>query len=611
MRNSRTSGHLGWTSNPRPGPADAGLAASGSLARPAHTFSLLIPLLLVILLPGCNTQGPEGTRAGREPPRSEAAPWFEEVAAEVGIDFQHQSGHQPGRYPFPEVACGGGALVDVNGDGYLDLYLVQSGSLYLPPDQRPGNRLYLNRGDGTFQDATEGSGTDDRGYGMGVTAGDYDNDGDLDLYVTNLERNTLLRNEGNGKFRDVTEQAGVGGKGWSTSAVMLDYDRDGDLDLYVVNYVRWSLTAEHVCYNNRGERTYCGPNLYGPLPDTLYRNNGDGTFTDVSAEAGILSAAGNGLGVVCGDFDGDGWLDIYVANDLTPNILWHNQQGKGFRNVAPQWGCAVSDEGVPKAGMGVVAEDLDYDGDLDLMVVNLSNETDSFFRNEGGFFMDCSPTIGALAATLPFTRFGLVMADFDHDGFLDAYVANGRINTRLPPVVPEDPLAEPNVLLRGTAEGKLVPVTPIGGTLRRLLHTSRAAIAGDIDNDGAIDLVVVNKDARPYVLRNVVAGRTGNHWLLITLVDRHGRLPLHATVTGKLGDRTVRRDCRIAYSYCAASDARIHIGLGRHRQLQQVTVQWPDGAVETFGSIQADRHITLQQGTGQGLAAAEGHPDEP
>ena len=303
---------------------------------------------------GCGGEDPTasdspGSRGSTGPP------WFEERAVESGLVFEHESGHAD-KHLFPEVMGGGVALFDMDMDGDLDVYLVQSGTLAPASTDASTNRLFENDGSGRFTDVTAGSGAGDRGYGMGVTAGDYDGDADPDLYVTNVGRDTLLRNDGAGRFEDVTAAAGLGNDSWGTSAAFVDYDRDGDLDLFVCNYVAWTLGGEVACVGLRGQPDYCSPNSYNaPQPDRLYENGGDGTFTEVSAEAGIRSAFGNGLGVVCGDFDGDGWADIFVANDQMPNQLWHNEGDGTFVDVAMDVGCAVDSNGKAKAGMGTHA----------------------------------------------------------------------------------------------------------------------------------------------------------------------------------------------------------------------------------------------------------------
>ncbi len=565
--------------------------------------------------------------ACREPPAPPAepanppAPWFVEVAAEAGLDFVHRSGHDGERFLLPESVAGGGALFDIDGDGWLDVYLVQSAEV---PGRPPGNRLYRNlAGDGDglrFADVTDGSGAGDRGYGVGVATGDYDGDGDTDLYVTNVGPNVLLRNDGGGRFTDATAAAGVGDPGHGASAAFLDADLDGDLDLFVVNYVVWSERIERHCRNKLGEADYCDPNEYdAPAPDVLYRNGGAApggivTFTDVSREAGLRAAFGNGLGVVVADFDGDRLPDVFVANDRTPDQLWIHlgvvDGGVRFEDRALVAGCATGDEGVAKAGMGVAARDLDGDGDRDLLVVNYSAESDSFFRNEGSYFVDATAAVGLKTASRPFTRFGLGLADFDNDGVGDLYEAAGRV-ARASPKPGDDPYAEPNLLFRGVRPGpgggsgggvRFAEVEPRGGTAELLAATSRAAAFGDVDNDGGVDVLVVNRDGPVHLLVNAVADR--GHWIAFRVVGGDGGDALGATVRLEAGPRiggrrSIVRDVRTASSYCAAGDPRIHVGLGAERWAREIAVEWPEGGpAEPFGDFEAGRIVTLRRGAG-------------
>jgi hypothetical protein len=549
--------------------------------RPGRAAPALVCALIACGSIGCR-------RGGDGPAASAAAAWFEEIAARAGIGFVHTSGHKT-KHLLPEIMGGGAALFDMDNDGFLDLYLVQSGE--------GGNRLYRNRGNGTFEDVTVPSGAGARGYGMGVTAGDFDNDGFTDLYVTNFGRNVLLRNDGHGRFVDVTANAGVASEGWSTSAAFVDYDGDGALDLFVAHYLNWRPSAEVECFSLTGVPDYCSPASYDlPSAATLYHNNGNGTFTDVSARAGILAAVGNGLGVVAGDFNGDGRIDIIVANDRTPNQLWANQGGGRFQNVALTTGTAVDQDGAPKSGMGVDAADVDDDGDLDLLIVNLDGESDSFFRNRGGDFDDATAVVGLRTSSRPFTRFGTAFVDFDNDGYLDLYEANGRVGMQSQRYS-ADPYAEPSLLFRGLAGPRFEEVRPRGGTAQPLVATSRGAAFGDIDNDGAIDIVVVNRDSRPYLLHNIVRPR--GHWITLRVLEEHGRDALGAEVTLRVGRRTIRRDVRAAYSYLTSNDPRVHVGLGQETAAHDVAIRWPDGARESFGDIPADRIATVRRGMGK------------
>ena len=561
-----------------------------------------LAVVLAFVAGAAGTTGAASDPPSTPAPAESSPPWFEEQAAARGLDFVHVSGHEPGRYLFPEIHSGGAALFDADGDGDLDAYLVQGGSLTDPPAKRPGNRLYLNDGRGRFTDATEGSGADDRGYGMGVAAGDYDGDGLVDLYVTNVGANVLLRNFGGGKFADVTAAAGVGAGGWGSSAAFVDVDLDGDLDLFTLRYLNWTVAGEVECLNPSGQVDYCGPAKYdSPAPDVLYRNDGNGTFTDVTAEAGLDVAFGTGLGVVSGDFDGDGRPDLFVANDNMLDQLWLAQGDGTFRDESVFWGAAADSSGVPKAGMGVAADDVDDDGDLDLLVCNLAGETDSLFLNRGGFFADHTGPSGLAAVSRSLTRFGVAWADFDNDGRLDLYQANGAIARQGRIHDPDDPYAEPNLLLRGLPGPRYREVTPRGGTAELRVRASRAAAFGDVDGDGGIDVLVINRDAPPDLLMNRAPGR--GHWLAVRALGESGAPALGATVTIRLAGRLIRRDVRSAYSYQAANDPTAHFGLGSANRIDGLEIRWPGGEQECSGARPANRVIELRPGDGESCKA--------
>lgn len=550
---------------------------------------------------GTPTGTPTATPATAAASEATGGPiWFEEVAQARGLTFVHRSGHET-RYLLPEIMGGGAALFDMEGDGDLDVFLVQSGHLSAPPGTSPGHRLYANRGDGTFEDVSDSHGISAVfGYGMGAATGDYDNDGDVDLYVTGLGANVLLRNDGRGHMVDVTAAAGVSGSGWSTSATFVDVDADGHLDLFVTRYVDWSVAAERECYSLTGAVDYCSPKNYdAPSTDLLFRNNGDGTFDDISRTAGLGTAVGNGLGVIADEVNGDGRVDVFVANDGTPNHLWMNLGGGRFAESALMAGVAIDQDGAPKAGMGVHSADVDDDGDNDLIVVNLDTESDSFFRNTGRFFVDATTSAGLRIASRRFTRFGVALLDFDNDGQIDLFEANGRVGLQAETFGP-DPYAEPNLLFRGLQGGRFEEVRPRGGTATPLAATSRAAAFGDVDNDGGIDILVANRDAAPYLLRNVVPRR--GHWLALRVLDR-GRDAIGASLAIAAGTRTLRRDVRTGYSYLAANDPRVHVGLGDLTRVSEVTVRWADGTRERYGPFDADRFVELRRGAGAPVAA--------
>lgn len=542
----------------------------------------LIAVLLFGGATGCSADEPVA-------PAQEAvgSPWFVEEAAARGLSFKHESGAS-GAFLFPEVMGGGAALFDMDRDGDLDVYLVQSGVLDASDPALGKNQLFENDGTGNFTDVSAGSGADDAGYGMGVAVGDYDGDGDADLYVTNVGRDTLLRNDGGRHFVDVTVEAGLAHDSWGTSAAFLDYDKDGDLDLFVCDYVAWTLAGNVECSGLRGQPDYCSPNsLNAPLPDRLYRNEGHGRFTETSAQAGMRSAFGNGLGVVAGDFDGDSWVDIFVANDQMPNQLWRNQRDGTFVDVAMAVGCAVDSNGKAKAGMGTHAADADDDGDLDLFVVNLHAQSDSLYRNEGDWFRDDTARSGLGVASRAYTRFGTGFVDFDNDGWLDIYQANGRVTRPGSTPDPGDPMAEPNLVLRGLPKGRYEPLSPPSGTSGEFLGTSRAAAFGDLDGDGGVDVIVVNRDREVHLFRNAVAQR-GN-WIRLKVLDGAGRTAIGASAYIELEGRTLRRDVMAAYSYCSSSDPTIHAGVGAATSVT-VEVQWPDGTRRTETLAVGEEH---------------------
>ena len=524
--------------------------------------------------------------------------WFSEEAAIRGITFHHQTGFA-GRHLLPEIVGSGAALADFDGDGDLDAYLVQSGSLYdlEPGVEQPTNRLYINRGDGTFEEADNAHGADDQGYGMGVAVGDYDNDGDIDLFVTNVGPNALYRNDGHGNFEDVSTQSGLNDPGWGTAAAFVDLDGDRDLDLFHANYINWSEVTELQCFIS-GVPTYCPPQNYqSAAVDRLFRNNGDGSFTDVSLEVGLNRAFGNGFGVVTGDFDGDGNIDIFVANDMMVNQLWLNRGSFQFDEEAMLRGVAVDEYGVAKAGMGVASGDIDDDGDIDLLVVNLQGQTDSFFRNEGDYFADATSALGLASSSRRYTRWGVVLTDFDNDGRLDLYEANGRVDPST--AYTNDLRAEPNVLFRGTSSGKFVEIDPKGGTKQPLIHSSRGTAVGDVDNDGGLDLLVVNRDGPAYLLMNRVPNR-GN-WIRFKVLSREGRDAYGALVTAMVGPNEINRRVQPEGSYLDSNDPRVHFGLGHELQVHKVEVLWPSGEIEAFGDFDAGYIVYLREGEGTAL----------
>lgn len=560
----------------------------------------LLLLLVALVAASCGRESDRDARTatdaqpqpGAGSAESGSAPWFEEQARARGLVFEHVSGHAPGRYRMPEIMSGGAALFDLGADGDLDAYLVQGGAL---EEGEPvlRNRLYENTGAAQFRDISEGSGADVPGYGNGVACGDVDGDGLTDLYVTRFGPNELLRQLPSARFETRGTAAGVAHASWGTSAGFFDLDRDGALDLYVCNYLEWTPHGELPCKNNAGAPDYCSPRNYEtPAADALYRNRGDGTFEDLSRSHGIAAEPGTGLGLVCADFDGDGWQDVFVANDGMPNLLWRNLAGERMQNIARERGCAVDESGLAKAGMGVAAADYDGDLDLDLFVSNLNRETDSLYRNEGAWFRDRTALAGLALASKPLTRFGTGWFDFDNDGWLDLHQANGRV-MRLSPALAADPYAEPSLLMRGLPNGRFEEVQPRGGTESVLIATSRASAYGDVDGDGGLDVLVVNRDGAAHLLHNAHPARGA--WLLLDVRERGGRPALGATVYAQLGSRALRREVQAAASYQASNDPRVHFGLGSAASLSAVRVRFVDGHEQAFGELAAGAVHVLQR----------------
>lgn len=540
----------------------------------------------MLLAAACDPVAPAPSSA------DEARPWFADETEQRGLDFTYQSGFS-GRALLPEIVGGGVALLDVDSDDDLDIYLVQGGVVDSSAEgAAAANQLFLNDGSGHFVLSPDAGAAENKSYGMGVATGDYDGDGDVDLYVTNLGANVLLANDGHGRFEDVTDRAGVGDDNWGTAAAFADLDGDHDLDLYVVNYLHWSLVAEKDCAS-RGSPTYCAPTAYDrPARDRLYRNNGDGSFSEVSAEAGLHKAFGNGLGLVTADFNDDGLQDIFVANDRMVDQLWINQGGLTFRDEATNWGCAADDNGIAKAGMGVAAADVDDDGDEDLLVVNFEGETDSFYRNEGGYFTDVTARAGIATASRSRTRFGVVLADFDNDGVTDLFEANGKVDGN--PAAAGDVFAEPNALFRGQKgdgwprfERLAAENGPSGAAF-----TSRGLASGDLDNDGGLDLVVVNRDAPARLLMNRA---TRGSYLSVQVRTAEGAPALGAEVSITVGARRLYQVVRTSGSYLSAHSPHAHFGLGSGVFADNVTVLWPDGHKRQIPGPFADRMVVISR----------------
>ena len=579
---------------------------------------------------------PAAAADAADDPLSLDAPLFLDAAAANGLDFTHWNG-MSGQLYYAEMMGSGAALFDYDNDGDLDVYLVQGNvlgpqstveqALFPPPGNLPlKDRLFRNdlqiAADGTrrlrFTDVTDKSGIASEGYGMGVTAADFDNDGRIDLYVTNLTGNRLFRNLGRPggppTFRDVTEKKGAGSSRWSVPAVAFDYDRDGWLDLFIGHYVEFSAGANKRCTDELGVPNYCGPLAFPPLPDLLLRNRGDGTFEDVSREAGIDGEYGGCLGAVAADFDGDGWLDLYVANDGMPNQLWINRGAdgvNGFENRALLAGAAVSGQGHPEASMGVAAADFDADGDEDLFLTHLTRETNTVYVNNGrGLFGDRSAASGLGAPSYSKTGFGAGWLDYDNDGWLDLLTVNGAVKVIKTLSLAGDPfpLHQTNQLFRNRGDGATFEdVTAVAGAAFALSEVSRGAAFGDVDNDGDTDVVINNNSGPVRLLLNQVG--QDSQWLGLRLVDADGKRDLLGARAGvvRSDGSTLWRRVGATASYASSSDPRLLFGLGEADSpvdVAKVVVHWPDGSSEAWRGEQVGlgTYTTLQQGAGERLS---------
>ena len=594
----------------------------------AHAPLAIGPTLLLFALlvgTGCrerpapkdNPTPPDRPHATPRTVPEEAPPIFTDVTAEVGLDFLHFNG-ATGARRFPEIMGAGCALLDYDQDGDLDVYAIQGAwmvpgtPITAPRDTGPPvNRLYRN--DTTpdehgnprirFTDVTEGSGLANTGYGMGCAVGDYDNDGFPDVYVTNFGSNALYHNNGDGTFTDRTTHSATDDPRWSTSAAFVDYDHDGHLDLLVVNYVVYEADTKKVCISfHTGAPDYCVPSDFPPAPDSLFHNRGDGTFENVTQSSGMSGSFGRGLGVVCADFNGDGLIDMYVANDESPNQLWINQGDGTFVDRALLAGAALSREGKVEGGMGVLAEDFDQDGDTDLFVSHFLDESNTLYSNDGqAMFEDRSYVSGLGFASQPMTGFGTAAIDYDNDGWQDIFVVNGAVLTVESQLGQPFPYALENQLFRNNGNVfELVNVRPDSPVLD--FDVGRGTAMGDIDNDGDMDLLISNNNGPLQLLRNEIGQDA--HWVALRLVgSKSNRDALGAVVQLERSDGVIlqRRVARDG-SYCSANDPRVYFGLGDHDHVARVTVRWPNGVSEAWTSVPVDRQTELTEGQGDTIA---------
>ena len=526
----------------------------------------------------------------------EHAVTFVEVTEESGIDFKHTDG-ESGKRLFNEQYGSGGGYFDYDNDGYLDIYLINAHSQGEQADTvLPSNVLYHNNKDGSFTDVTAVAGIGDTGYGVGATTGDYDNDGDVDLYLTNFGPNVLYRNNGNGTFTDVAETAQVADTGWGTSCAFADFDNDGFLELYVTNYANYTLDAHKTCYRHNIP-VYCGPSSYPPQPDILYHNNGNGTFTNLTKQSGLLSVpAAHGLGVAVGDADNDGDADIYIANDQDFNFLFENRGDGTFEEIGLLSGVSCSDMGKAEAGMGVAFADFDNDGKLDLTVSNFQKETNTLYHNAGdNFFIDTTIPAGIAEHTHRYLGWGIGFLDYDNDGYKDIFVANGHTMDNIAEVDRSTTTPQQNLLFRNLANGQFADVTAQMGDGFALRKTSRAAAFGDYDNDGDIDILITNWNQTADLLRN--DGGNKNNWIQVQAIGtKSNRSAIGARIKVVTGELTQYAEVKSSGSYLAFSDLRVHFGLKDAENVDLLEIRWLSGAVDTTTNLPVNQRFIALEG---------------
>ena len=528
-------------------------------------------------------------------------PLFAEIPPQdSGISWRHLNGRSPDYY-LPETTGAGCGFIDYDNDGWMDIYLVNSGSCdFFTPNPPLRNALYHNNRDGTFTDVTEKAGVPGGGYGMGVAVGDYDGDGWPDLFVTQYGRSILYHNNGNGTFTDVTDKAGVAAPGWASSAVWFDYDNDGRLDLFVCRFVDFERSKNKFCGNEHtGERYYCVPTAYEPTRSWLFHNNGDGTFTDVSQECGIAKVPGKAWGVVATDINNDGWMDLFVACDTVANFLFLNKGNGKFEEIGVQAGVAYSQDGRPRSGMGVDSADVFEDGRPALFVTNVDQEMYSLYRNNGDMtFDDMAVPLGLGRLTRLMSGWGVKFFDYDNDGDLDLFIANGHPDDQIEKHSTHVTYREPLLLLHGEGNALRNVGAQAGGAFTKSLAARGMAI-GDFNNDGAVDVLVAVNDGAPLLLKNQAA--RGNHWLGVKLVGRKANPDaIGAKITWRAAD-LIRSRLRVGGgSYLSSHDPRVVLGIGKRTKIDILQIRWPQpsGSTENFKDLPIDRYITIVEGKG-------------
>jgi hypothetical protein len=527
---------------------------------------------------------------------------FEEIAQRAGLKYITATGNTENKNQ-PQTMVAGVALFDYDGDGYLDVYLVGGGAIPSLQKETPAywNRLFHNNHDGTFTDVTEKAGLAGAGYGSGVAIGDYDNDGRPDVFLANVTGNQLFHNNGDGTFTDVTAKAGLGGallngkKMWSAGAGWFDYNNDGLLDLFVVNYCVWEVNKDPYCRVKEGVRAFCHPKNYSSLHNTIYRNNGDGTFTDVSTDLGIAQQFGKGMSVTFADYDGDGYLDAFVANDTTQNFLFHNLKGKKFEEVALPAGVGYAPDGVARSGMGADFRDVNNDGKPDIWHTAVEHEEFPLWINDGnGEFEDATSPSG-LRETNEMSGWGAGMMDFDNDGWKDLFVARSNVMDNISLQNPGRHYEEPNTIFRNIGNGKFQDVSSSVGPDFQVEAAHRGVAFGDLDNDGRIDMVVSVLNGPAELFHNI--SETGNHWILLKLVGtKSNRMGIGAQIHITAADGKQQwNEVTTSVGYASSSDSRVHFGLGKNQKIKEMEIRWPSGIKQVLKDVTVDQILTIEE----------------
>ncbi len=570
------------------------------MTRPRFDRFLMAMLAVILAAGGCDSQssssGGSDTSTGGDGAAARAAELLTDVTAAAGIDFVHDR-HDTGEFRFPEINGAGVCTLDYDNDGWYDLYFVQGGRLPgVDGGRELSDQLYRNRGDGTFENVTDQARIHATGFGTGCVAGDYNNDGHVDLFVYNTGPNTMLRNNGDGTFADVTAALQLGDPRWAGGGAFVDYDADGHLDLMLSNYAVWDPQREKECtIRDTGARDYCGPATHTGDRDVLYHNNRDGTFTDVSTAAGVVDDDRTGMGIACADFTGDGLQDIYVANDARRNNLWVQSRDHTFTDEALQWMCDLNEEGKPQSSMGVLVEDFDLNGHWDLLLTHFWDEYNTLYLNSGTVFRDASQTARLKTCTLPYTGFGVSALDLHNDGGMQIYIANGKANMASKVIYIEgNAYAEKQQLLDWSYQTKqFTDITDTAGGVFKTARVGRGTALIDYDNDGDMDLAVSTNNGPAMLLRNNAP--KSNHWLEVRCIGPDGKRDAYgAEVEIRAGDMVRRKLLYVASSYAGSSDPRLHFGLGQATRVDTVTVKWIDGRTSTWKDVPADQLAILR-----------------